>query len=277
MAHRPLIHIYVRPGAQHQAEFGKAFQQGLSKHGIRAEILDNRLATDCDVAVFWSHRHKHIIEHQKARGRSYLVAEAGYFNNPEPRFHFVSLGWGGLNGRADFRNKHSPADRWQKHGGTLLPWRADGNYILIMGQVAGDAAVEDVDLKSWYGHQKLKARQCSDLRVVFRAHPKGSYPSLCNGSLPAESLTQALCYARLAITYNSNSGVDAVLAGVPTVAVDRGSMAWDVTFRDVETALASETEMPDRTQWAYDLAYCQWTHEEIANGEAWEHLWDCNA
>jgi len=29
---------------------------------------------------------------------------------------------------------------------------------------------------------------------------------------------------------------------------------------------------PDRTQWLYDLAYCQWREDEVASGKMWDHL-----
>jgi len=73
--------------------------------------------------------------------------------------------------------------------------------------------------------------------------------------------------ARYAVTFNSNSGVDAALAGVPVVAMDEGSMAWQVAGHRI-----GEIVFPDREKWAHDLAFAQWDVEEITSGEAWEHL-----
>jgi hypothetical protein len=52
--------------------------------------------------------------------------------------------------------------------------------------------------------------------------------------------------------------------------MDPGSMAWDVTEHDL-----SRIEFPikpDRDQWAANLAYTQWTMDEMARGWAWAHL-----
>ena len=101
---------------------------------------------------------------------------------------------------------------------------------------------------------------------VFRPHPR--YPqqfvkfNRLNGSL-----SEALGLAKMVVTYNSNSGVDAVLAGVPTVTYDEGAMAWDVTSHNVGYLVT-----PERNEWCYRMAYTQWSPEEISNGEAWEHL-----
>lgn len=79
-------------------------------------------------------------------------------------------------------------------------------------------------------------------------------------------LAQAFKRFSHVITWNSNTAVEAVIAGVPAVAVDRGSMAWDVSGRDVNAA----PPRPDRRAWADRLTWCQWTAQELADGTAWE-------
>ena len=40
----------------------------------------------------------------------------------------------------------------------------------------------------------------------------------------------------------------------------------------LKAAQSAEPKYPDRKQWAYDLAYAQWTPEEMAKGSAWRNL-----
>jgi hypothetical protein len=82
------------------------------------------------------------------------------------------------------------------------------------------------------------------------------------------NLAEALAGAAFAVTWNSNSGVDAAMAGVPVVAMDEGSMAWPVAAHD----LGAVPRLPERRPWAAQLAWCQWRPEEIADGTAWEAL-----
>ncbi len=56
----------------------------------------------------------------------------------------------------------------------------------------------------------------------------------------------ALAGARAVITFNSNTGVEAVLAGKPTVAIDEGSMAWPVTAHEI----IDYPKEPNRLTWA---------------------------
>ena len=57
-----------------------------------------------------------------------------------------SIGINGLNGRATFVETPDPDKRFEPHKPLLKPWNPHGDYVLICGQVPGDAAL-GVDLK----------------------------------------------------------------------------------------------------------------------------------
>jgi len=246
-----------------------AFGEGLRKHGVEPEIRPATSVVDCDLAVFWGHRRRDIIERQQRRGARYLVAERGYLGD---RFEWSSFGYDGLNGEADFcLGADLSASRWKRHwADTLQPWKTGGKYSLLIGQVSGDASTAGIDLKAWYETTAAKAKRIwPRLPVVFRRHP---HPAAAQDTVPGlrnlnGSLEEALQHAAVAITLSSNAGVLSVLAGVPTVAMDRRSMAWDVAAHDVDVL-----HRPDRAVWAHRLAWCQWTLEELASGAAWDHL-----
>ena len=70
--------------------------------------------------------------------------------------------------------------------------------------------------------------------------------------------------------FNSNSGVEALLFGKAVFVADEGSMCWNVANRrivDIETP-----QYLNRQQWANNLAYTQWTPDEMKQGLAWRHL-----
>jgi hypothetical protein len=175
-----------------------------------------------------------------------------------------------LNGRADFCHDGADPGRLHRYFPELIrPWRNDGHYALILGQVAGDAALATLpghDLNRFYYQLARDVGQLG-LPIRFRPHPKSITmpPKL---SLIGGSLTDALDKAAVAITFNSNSAVDAVLAGVPAITLDPGAMAWPVTTHDFSTDLIR----PDRLAWASRIAWSQWSLEEIAAGAAWDRL-----
>jgi len=73
------------------------------------------------------------------------------------------------------------------------------------------------------------------------------------------------------VTFNSNSGVEALLQGVPVLAFDEGSMVWSLCNRSLSDI--ESPSLPDRAQWLNDLSYAQWTLAEMKEGLAWKHLY----
>jgi len=245
-----------------------AIEAGFLRHGIKPELSNYRNVMKCDLAVFWGHRPKHIINRQRGSGKDYLVMERGYIGD---RFKWTSMGFNGLNGRADFVVKNMPADRFDNHW-KLEPWKTGGDYILLIGQVLGDASVKHINFKKWALEAAEKIKEHYDLPLRFRPHPvevKRSSEYKIPGTIQSiRSLDLDLKEAAAVVTFNSNTGVESVLAGVPTVAVDKGSMVYNQASNKIEDPWVYN----DRKQWACDLAYKQWNLAEIQSGLAWEHL-----
>jgi len=256
--------------AKHQIEHINLFAQGLRRHGYDFEMGNQRRPAECDLAVFWSAHFQHLIETQEHAGKDYIILERGYFGD---RNEMTSIGFNGLNGRANFLNDNSDGDRWNALGGQYLPWKADGDYILVMGQVMGDASLKNVDFIHWIRSANYELQFLYEKPIVCRPHPLQSAKnrhSPCHDfeNVSTKTLAEDLKSAFCVVTYNSNSGVDAAMAGVPVVACDFGSMAWPIAAQGIREKL----KRPDRKQWAHNLAYCQWTDAEIKGGDAWDHL-----
>lgn len=255
----PDIVVYEH-GRPWSASNEEAFAAGLARHGIVADRRRKGDWRDCDLAVVWGHADTHLHARQRAHGGHYLVMERGFVGDIDARRRWTALGFDGLNGRGR-RPAGMPADRWKRHfAGALQEWRpAAGGYALLIGQVPGDAALAGMSISGWLQEQ-TRALLARGHEVRFRPHPQVTPP--------ARSLADDLAGAALVVTYNSNTGVDAVLAGVPAVTMDAGAMAWPVTVHDLDAPPAR----PDRMQWAADLAWAQWRPDEIAAGDAWAAL-----
>ena len=244
-----------------------AFGRGVEKHGLEV-VYGHQQPLPVDIAVTWSAKRYKINNAMASRGKDVLILEHGYFGDRENVF--CSCGFNGLNGRADFLLPVvKPADRWEKHKVEVKPWRTtQGEYVLLLGQVQGDASVKNLPAK-WYVEIAAQAKEVFDLPVVFRPHPKARQCVGVHGTISRSGgLMAAFSGAHCAITWNSNSGVDAVLNGIPTFVFDEGSMAWAVAGHKLKDDLFR----PKREIWLRHLAYCQWTVEELENGDAWDFL-----
>jgi hypothetical protein len=221
-------------------------------------------AEPCDLFVLWGVRRQDYIRRAKSHGSDVCVLERSYLAD---RFTWTSVSFGGeLNGRAEFRTPQGVGlERFESFGLKLTPWciRPDG-YALIIGQVPGDQSIKDVDINSFYRQTAEALRRAGHQEVYFRAHPQatGRRTGTFQG-VPTlgGDLAHALAGAKLVLTWNSNTGVDAALAGRPVVAMDPGSMVWDIAGHQVD-----EVRTPDRTAWASRLAWCQFTKAEMESG-----------
>lgn len=252
-----------------QHEIG-VFDSAIRLHGKRiTEFLIDGLKS-AGVRVHKNVPTQNVAVWGWGRGRSFrlskknvLVLERAYLGDRINEW--VSVGWNGLNGRADFCVPENPTlERFQKYF-TLKPWKTGGDKIIIMGQVRGDASLRGKDLTGWYESIAKELEEAHGVPVFFRGHPKAN--TVRKNFLPRipafkgtfeDALEQALCV----VSFNSNAAVDAVVAGVPAMSFDKGSMAYDVTSHDVRGIIC-----PDREEWAARLAWCQMRPHEIESGE----------
>lgn len=253
----------------HQNIHANAMQSGLYHCGIQSKQFLSTYNDLTDKVATWGWRFgKDLFQ----RGHSVLVMERGYVGD---RFKYTSLGWNGLNNHAVFPSyPDDGGERFRAHGGFIKPWKKHGEYILILGQVKGDASLQGKDLSRWYEETAKKARDIYDLPVYFRAHPdsqrRGGYTSVNGIENKEGTLQDALDGALFTIAYNSNSCLDSILAGVPCFAGDKGTMAWDLCMPSLD-----KLEYPERERVVHSIAWTQWTIEEISQGIPIKALIEC--
>lgn len=243
-----------------------AIAEGLQRHGVAVSYFHGFPEPDADFAVCWGWRKGDRIR-QNGFTKPILVAERAYLPD---RFEWTSLGWDGLNGRARWPQAQDNGQRfWRNWGAYARAWEEFDGYYLVIGQVLGDAALTMVDFTKWV-RETIEGLQRLDVDVRFRAHPealkRGQTFGVPDHLVIGGDLQDNLAGAAAVVTWNSNTGVDAVLAGVPTVTSDIGAMAWPVTSHSIFEPLV----MPDRNEWFRDMAWRQFTMNEIRSGFAWE-------
>jgi hypothetical protein len=260
------VAVRIRGSVAHERTLLSSFAHSVNVAGDHADVAKRsevpRLGS-VDAIACWGWRQGSAY---RKLGFNVLVFERGFVAD---RFHWTSVGLNGLNGRATFSKVDDGGKRWDEHFAPLMrPWRepADG-YTLLMGQVPSDTAVREVSFVEWL-HTTARTLASNGERVAYRAHPLAPQVRCPNTALLRGDINKALSGARRVVTYNSNSGVDSIMAGVPTVAVDQGSMAYPVATH----APLDEPITPDRTEWAHAIAWAQWLPKEFETGEAWSRL-----
>ncbi|MBI3315706.1 MAG: hypothetical protein HYZ87_01855 [Candidatus Omnitrophica bacterium] len=176
-----------------------------------------------------------------------------------------------------FQKDPHPSDRWEKLGIDRLPRQNGGKYI-VYASIPQKSA-------NWHGFNAIeyaekviqKIKSITDRPIVYRPRKVKEPPPPIPGTLYSYNrctIREELKDAYALVTYASNAAADAILAGVPAFVLGPG-IARPVANTDLN-ALDDPYFPPDekRAQWCYDLAYCQWSIDEMREGLAWKELKD---
>jgi hypothetical protein len=163
--------------------------------------------------------------------------------------------------------------------------------VLILCQLPGDSSLRGQRMSEWLLDTVESIRAQSDRKIAVRLHPamsaKGrsefygeiggilfrNYKNITWRTGLTTTLKQDLDSADVCVAYSSGSSVDAILAGVPVIAMDEGNFAWPIssnTLADLNNPrLASDEEI---SAWMMSLANSQWTSQEMHSGQVWTHV-----
>jgi hypothetical protein len=241
--------IHVEPRIEWQASFAPKVAEGLRASGIPYAMTQSRQRLGNAMPILLGTTCWRGVE---ADG-PFLLLDRCSFGDPA---NWISIVLNGHGRRGDHR---VPAvrdgSRWERHAVEVYPWRTSGTRAILCGQTE-TYSPHFATIEEWYD---VVAEHCTH----FRPHPAAPTPV---GRSAAVRLQSASSWdsCRRAVTLNSSVAVHTVFEGIPTVTMDEGAMAWDVTAH-----CPNETRLPDRTEWLHWLAWTQWTHDEIRRGIPW--------
>jgi hypothetical protein len=203
---------------------------------------------------------------------------------------------GFLNGEGDFYNKNCPSDRWQEiakkygYSTTFTGWKDHTKGpILLITQLPGDSSLRHQNHGEWICNIIRKIRLHTNREIRIRLHPglsdKGKSAlfgdikelfinNVSNIHFSTNQFShQDFAECGIVVSYTSGTSVEAIIHGVPVVAVDQGNFAWDISSKDIHNIVNPVLAEPaDVNQWLNNLAYAQWTVNEIKSGKAWSHI-----
>ena len=174
--------------------------------------------------------------------------------------------------------------RWDKLNLEMEDWRNSGEHILLLGQNETGFGMDHITRNKFtvFADIIFQIRKYTDRPIVFRMHKnkrseydlifknpemKNVFASqMSNDNSIFNDLKNAWC----SVAITTNAAVDSISYGIPVITADKISAAYEVAEHDISNI--ENPLMPDRTQWAYDLAYAQWNLEEINEGLPWRHL-----
>ena len=270
-------------------DFYESIFKGLKTKCINFSINDTNKYEDCDVAVFWG-KPKYILPDYKIKTdlikkfhkkkKKVLLLERGFIKRED---YFQSRFY---NKDKTYTNTNfTDSSRWEKLKTELKPWKSNGKYILLILQVPWDASVQESNHFQWCNNVIQKLRKITDEIIKIRPHPlflsnksHGGYSNLKiyvppNCEIIDSSkinFEESLKYSKCVINYNSTCGCESIIHGVPTVTMNFDSIAYNISMNRISDI--KNIKYSARENWAYNLAYNQWSKQEFEKGIPWDYL-----
>jgi len=233
---------------------------------------------DHDVAIFYGLEGKmpQIFADYRSQAKAVYV-DLGYWGRREggrwSGYHKVSIN--DRHPTSYYRKRQHDADRLERFGIQVKPWRKTGSHILLAGMGDKGSQAEGYPVEQWEREAITAIRQVTDRPILYRPKPswKKAKPIVMAGvaySAPhAREVEDDLRDCWAVVTHHSNVAIDGLVAGIPAFCW-RG-VATEMALQDLKRI---ETPMfPDgREAWLRDIAYTQWSIAEMQSGAAWQHL-----
>lgn len=261
-----------------------AFLTGLRKHGDIGEMRmltpEPTVQEDADVVAMCGVKANERFHAHSRAGIHTLMLDKGYTR------HSVSgdiRAWEYWRVAVDHHHPTHylmrtarPADRLDRLGLELKPWRKSGGHILLAGSSAKYHAFYSLKDPTQWAHKMIRRLQrlAPGREIVYRPKTSWKDAEAVEGATFQQggAIEDALKDAHALVTHGSNACFEAILNGVPCL------ILGDAVARPISTTVEEEIEQlrmvsdAERMQWLANLAYQQWTLREMSTGLAWEHI-----
>lgn len=290
------IFLYMSSKSREQV-MGEAIVRGIERHGdtvtkrLRKDFWTDDVS-DADVIAFVGVKSRRMWNACAEKNKEALIIDKGYFG----RGDYYRMSIGGFQPYYLDRIGALPDRMVNKLHVQIKPKRQmPGKFILFAGSsnkyhmFHGLEEVNDYAVNICKYIQDVQAALIKQgfmqtpLPVYYRPKPswwanpdpgeKRIVPEGTRLSGPAESFPQLLRDCHLLVTHGSNAAIEALAAGVPVFVMSEESPAYNMSEKQWHHINAPY--FPDDAelkQTLANLAWCQFSLDEIASGLAWANL-----
>lgn len=259
-------YVFVRHEPHYRRE---AFVGGLKKLGYDVQSNTLGRVQPGDVMLTWNRYwdRDQLAKQVERQGGLVIVAENGYLGHDAQGRQLYSLACHGHNGSGWW--PEGGPERFDALRVDLRPWRAQGSFIYIRGQ-RGIGSPQMASPMDWHKNAARVLAKYTAMRTVVVEHPGKPACDL------AAQLASSLAGAHCCVIWSSAVGVQALVNGIPVVydaphwicapAAKRGLANINEPLMDDAARLSALRRM----------AWAQWTVDEIATGDPFARLVECN-
>lgn len=237
----------------------EAMSKGIIACGDEAEITRAETRIQADAGVIYGWKFSHLARQYG----QFVYADLGFWQR-ETYYRITANGWG----PESYVRAGLPVDRLQSMGVVIQPWRKGKGSVLLAGSSAKSAIQHGTPYMQWETRMAAQLMKLGYL-VTYRPKPGDKQMQRIDGcALDTGPLEESLRGSIAVVTHHSNLAVKALAEGVPVHCVTGAAAAFS-------NPLESLTErQTGREQFLADVAWLQWSLEEMRSGACWRHLKD---
>lgn len=278
--------IYWKANKNYENALADLLVGGAAAAGIDLVVKPNEeyAGPEADGSLIFGITKREILWDHQAKNRPLLYLDKGYCrtrtavgdrNVPA----WWRLCWQDVHPTAYFMEGRCPPDRWARMG---IPIRSrqtvpsDGKVVILGSSGKFHETMRMEDPTTWARMVRDSIHRHCRNPLVYRPKPSWKYATAIEGMVfdwgTKSDVHGTLAGAWCAVTYGSIACVDAICYGVPCIVLGNG-VAAPVSgnfLTDVTSPVWKS--MPEREQWAANLAYCNFTPAEIGDGTAFTIL-----
>jgi len=273
--------LYTNYGALNSPPIFQAFANGVKALGHEVSYNND----DADVAVIWSvlwdgrmRPNQVVWQNYRNAGKDVIVIEVGTL------FRSVTwrIGINGINREANFGPTGNDDSRVKKFKLTLQENRSNPNGPILLCTQSPKSRQwrNELPMNTWVQYVIKDIRQQTDRPIIIRPHPRYpvdpvrykdvffQQPNHVKNDVWDLKTQDAFAVVNL----SSGPGVQATLWGTPAY-VGKESMAYEIANEiGGDYNNPKMPTMEEKQQWLNDLAFTEWTVEEINKGIPLERL-----
>lgn len=255
---------------------GNCLADGFKVHGIDCSLHSRFEGVVADIALGygWIHElREQVFSKYRAAGKHFVFFDLGYWNRGHKGAYRVGVDdWD--TGKHMLRG--CPDDRFRDSGLDLKSfWQPDSRDVMIVGMSEKAAPTHGYKFREWEDKTKryLEDRYAdSPYRFTIRAKPRGKDAG------KAVPIMDALKTTRFVVSHHSNVTIEALIAGVPFTTLKgaarhvspKGDPDNYLDDLDLDNPYFPSEE--ERIRFLNDVAYAQWTTEEMSHGLCWDYI-----
>lgn len=279
------LHLYVSSGKEREEEIAKAVREGFIHYGDQvvvsptAEFSGIDPEADVGMAFGVKGKSKAIMDAYVGAGRHGILLDKALVRLPRSSHRYFRVCIDAATPNRYLMREKRPSSRWELLNVQLKPKRKPWGGEIVLA-LSSQKYCDYHGLGSANAYAERLVRECREWsffgqQIVYRPKPSWmNYRPIAGTRLsrPPETMGDLLETAHVIVTHGSSAAIDAVVSGVPAIALGESAASFVAGSHIREVVSPPFPSDKKRQQWAFNLAWCQWTLKELASGEAWHFL-----